>query len=54
MTALTRITTAAAYQTTLALGIALLPLAVLTSRLGLTLPIHRLVARTEHAYENAR
>jgi hypothetical protein len=39
------------YQLTIALGIALLPVALLTSRFGVTLPVDRLVAATERAYE---
>ena len=48
---LTKIATLTAYQTTLALGIALLPVAILARQLGITLPVHRLVQRTESAYE---
>lgn len=40
----------AAYQSSLALGILMLPLALAAKRLGVTIPIHRLVERTEHAY----
>lgn len=40
----------AAYQSSLLLGIVLLPLALAARRLGVTLPIHRLVERTKHAY----
>lgn len=39
------------YQLTIALGIAMLPLALLTRRFGFTLPVHRLVDATEQAYE---
>jgi len=48
---LTKIATLTAYQTSLAVGIALLPMALLARQLGITLPIHRLVERTEAAYE---
>jgi len=51
MNALTRLTTAALYQTTLALGIALMPVALLARQVGVTLPVHRLIDRTERAYE---
>ncbi|MFB6081373.1 MAG: hypothetical protein ABEJ67_00995 [Halanaeroarchaeum sp.] len=52
-----RLTTAAAftaYQTTVALGITLLPVALLANRLGVRLPVHRLIERTESAYEATR
>ncbi|MFB6124495.1 MAG: hypothetical protein ABEJ59_00875 [Halanaeroarchaeum sp.] len=52
-----RFTTAlayAAYQTSVALGIALLPVAVLANELGLTLPVNRLIERTEVAYRTSR
>jgi len=39
------------YQLTIALGIALLPVALLTRRFGFTLPLDRLVEATERAYE---
>jgi hypothetical protein len=39
------------YQLTLVAGIALLPVALCTRRLGVTLPIHRLVERLGEAYE---
>jgi hypothetical protein len=39
------------YQLAIALGIAMLPVALLTSRFGVTLPIHQLVDATERAYE---
>ena len=42
-----------AYQIALALGILLLPPALLLSRAGLTPPVGRLVAAAERAYENA-
>jgi hypothetical protein len=40
------------YQLTIALGIAMLPVALVTSMFGFTLPIHRLVDATEDAYEH--
>ncbi|MFB6069924.1 MAG: hypothetical protein ABEJ76_02775 [Halanaeroarchaeum sp.] len=43
-----------AYQTTVALGITLLPVALLAKRLGVTLPVHRLIERTESVYEASR
>lgn len=44
----------ALYQLSIAAGIVLLPLAVLTSRFGVVLPLHRLVDGLGDAYENAR
>lgn len=44
----------AAYQSTVVLGIALLPLAIAARRLGVTIPVHRLIERTESAYTNGR
>ncbi|MEM4780704.1 MAG: hypothetical protein QXG03_03970 [Halalkalicoccus sp.] len=41
----------ALYQTTVAFGLFMLPLAVAMKRVGLTLPVHRLIARVERAYE---
>lgn len=49
-----RFTTALAYQTSLALGIALLPLALAARRFGVTLPMGRLVDRAERAYASTR
>ncbi|AKH97987.1 hypothetical protein [Halanaeroarchaeum sulfurireducens] len=51
---LTSIATFVAFQTTVALGIALLPVAIMARRLGVTLPVHRLIERTESAYQNER
>lgn len=51
---LTSIATFAAYQTSVAVGIALMPLALVARQLGVTLPIHRLIERTESAYEQHR
>ncbi|MFC7072428.1 hypothetical protein ACFQJ7_14685 [Halovenus rubra] len=39
------------YQLTLLTGIALLPVALLTRRVGVTLPIDRAVLRLKEAYE---
>ncbi|GAA0306008.1 hypothetical protein [Halarchaeum salinum] len=49
-----RLVTAVQYQLTLAVALVLLPVATLASRLGLTLPLHRLIERSEAAYESAR
>ncbi|ELZ81377.1 hypothetical protein KU306_12875 [Haloferax larsenii] len=43
----------AAYQLTVATGIALLPVALAARRMGVTLPVHRLVKTTGDAYERA-
>ena len=43
----------AVYQFTLLLGIVLLPVALVMRQFGVTLPIHRIVARLADAYENA-
>ncbi len=40
-----------AYQLTIALGLVLLPLALLMGRFGITLPMHRLVKTLGDAYE---
>ena len=39
------------YQLTLLAGIALMPLALFTERLGLRIPIHRAITRLGNAYE---
>ncbi|GGL59321.1 hypothetical protein [Halocalculus aciditolerans] len=49
-----RFTTAVAYQTSLAVGIMLLPFALVARRMGVTLPVGRLVERAEGAYESTR
>jgi len=41
------------YQLSLLAGILLFPLAVLTRRAGLELPVHRVVSRLGSAYEQA-
>ena len=43
----------ALYQISLAVGILLMPLALVASRAGITLPIHRLIERLDSAYEGA-
>jgi hypothetical protein len=43
----------AAYQTALLLGIVTFPLALLTERAGVSLPVGRLVDRLGEAYERA-
>ena len=43
----------ALYQSTLALGILLLPVALLFRQAGVTLPFGRLVEQTERAYRSA-
>ena len=50
---LRRTTLFAAYQSALVLGIVTFPLALLTERLGMTLPIGRLVDRLGEAHERA-
>jgi hypothetical protein len=42
----------ALYQLTIALGIVMMPVALATKRLGMTLPVHRLVKAVETLYEN--
>ncbi|MFB6153512.1 MAG: hypothetical protein ABEJ27_04595 [Halodesulfurarchaeum sp.] len=49
---LTRLGMLAAYQSTLVLGIALLPVALLARQAGITIPIHRLIQRAERAYRS--
>jgi len=44
----------AAYQLTLAVGIALMPLALIARRLGVTVPLGDLVAATGRAYDRMR
>jgi hypothetical protein len=41
------------YQLTLIAGIALMPVAMVTDKLGIRLPIHRAVRRLGSAYEQA-
>jgi hypothetical protein len=44
----------AAYQITLAVGIALMPLALLARRLGVTIPLGDLVAAAGRVYDGVR
>lgn len=43
----------ALYQLSIAIGIITMPLAIAARQAGVTLPLHRLLARIETAYENA-
>jgi len=43
----------ALYQTSVAASILLLPLAIATKQVGVTLPAHRIVNRLEQAYDAA-
>lgn len=47
----TRLTLFTLYQLTVALGIVMLPIAVLARRVGVTLPVKRAIDATERAYE---
>lgn len=40
------------YQLTIAVGIMLLPVALAMTRLGMTLPVHKLVTTVESLHEN--
>ena len=44
----------ALYQMSVALGIVMLPIALLTRRVGVTPPIHRVVRRLANAYDATR
>lgn len=44
----------ALYQSSVVLGIVLLPVAVAMRRVGLSLPVHRLIAFTERIYGTDR
>jgi len=46
-----RVTLLALYQFTLAVGILLMPLALVTSRFGVRFPVNRVVRRLGQAYE---
>jgi hypothetical protein len=50
---LNRLALFALYQTTVVLGILLLPVALLARRAGINLPLGRLVGALGEAYENA-
>lgn len=43
----------ALYQLSLAVGIVLLPVAMMTRKLGVPLPFHRVICRLEKAYERS-
>jgi hypothetical protein len=43
----------ALYQMSVALGILLLPFALIARRVGISLPVHKLVSRLGAAYEEA-
>ena len=43
----------ALYQLTLLLGIFMLPLALVARKLGIPIPVHRVVMRLDEAYERA-
>jgi len=49
-----RATLFALYQLSIALGICMMPLAIAANRLGLRLPVHRLVEGLGSKYETAR
>ena len=44
----------ALYQLCIALGILAMPVAIVAHQAGVTLPIHRLLARVGDAYENTQ
>ncbi|MBS3760431.1 MAG: hypothetical protein KGY43_02990 [Halodesulfurarchaeum sp.] len=46
-----KLVTLTVYQLSLAVGIGLLPVALLARTFGITLPVHKLIERTEAAYE---
>lgn len=48
----TKLALLTAYQSTLALGIALMPVALVARKAGVTLPVHRLIEVTEDAYRS--
>jgi hypothetical protein len=51
ITRLSNVALFALYQTTIAFGLLLLPLAVAMKHVGLSLPVHRLLARVERSYD---
>ena len=53
-TLLARLLTAVQYQTTLAFALLLLPVATLARRLGITLPVQRLLDRSGDVYRSVR
>ncbi|WP_255167316.1 hypothetical protein [Natrononativus amylolyticus] len=44
----------ALYQLCIAVGIAVMPLAIAARQAGVTLPVHRVLANVGEAYEDAR
>ena len=46
-----RTTLFALYQLCILLGIVVMPLALVTKQVGITVPVHRLLVRVEGAYE---
>lgn len=48
-----RTATFALYQSSLMLGIVMLPFALLARRVGISVPMHRFIARMKRAYERA-
>lgn len=48
-----RATVFALYQISLFVGIAMMPMALAMRKLGVTLPVHRIVSRFGEAYERA-
>lgn len=52
-TSLYRASVFALYQFSIVLGIALLPVALVANRAGITLPVGRLVDRFDEAYQRA-
>ncbi|AHF99233.1 hypothetical protein HALLA_10590 [Halostagnicola larsenii XH-48] len=44
----------AMYQLCIVVGIAAMPLAIVANQIGLSLPVHRVLANVGEAYENAR
>jgi len=53
-TRMQRATVFVLYQLSLLAGIALLPVALLMRRVGVSLPVHRVVDRLETAYEHTK
>ncbi|WP_254768328.1 hypothetical protein [Salinilacihabitans rarus] len=49
-----RATLFALYQTCIAVGILVMPVAIAASQAGFTLPVHRLLERVGDAYEEAQ
>jgi len=53
-TRMQRATVFVLYQLSLLVGIALLPVALMMRRVGVSLPVHRVVDRLETAYEHTK